>query len=301
MQTIEEATGQERWHVSLGNREQVNAPVLGGGNVALLTSGSGTNSFRTYNLNTGQATSQISSTGTQPAAYSAPLVSSGFVYGQYGDAGGLAKFDPVTASRIWQYNESRRTGGGWAISTDDKLIYNYSEGWMIGVGVTNGRLAYAVASKLPYAGAPATSAPVLSAMQVFVTDSDKTGGALMSFDAASGKLNWLVQANFSSYPALVGDVLYAVNGGKLEARQTSNGGPLWSSPALGGAADDPYTQVLATKNLAFAASSSRVVAVDLATHNVVWQYPAGGKMAISDNGILYITHPVNGVVAINLK
>jgi outer membrane protein assembly factor BamB len=98
---------------------------------------------------------------------------------------------------------------------------------------------------------------------------------------------------------LVADVLYAINGGKLEARSAATGAPLWSSPALG--AGSPYTQVLATDNLVFAASQSRVVAVDLATHAVVWEYAAGGSMAISENGILYITHPTNGVVAINLR
>ena len=300
LQTVEESTGQERWRGDVGKWNQVSTPVLAAGSVSLLVSGPANNSYRTYNTGTGQLIAlTISQTGAQAAPYGAPLVSAGMFYGQYGTADTLAKFDPVTTTLQWSYKNSRRATGGWAISTDDNLIYNYSQGWMLGISASTGALAYAVPSRLPYFGEPATMAPVLSGTMVYVTDADSTGGALAAFDPATGKLNWQVQGNFTSYPALAADVLYAVNGGKLEARSAAAGAPLWSSPALG--AGGPYTQVLATSNLVFAASQSRVVAVDQATHAVVWEYAAGGSIAISDHGILYITHPVNGVVAINLR
>lgn len=301
LQTIEEASGQERWHVSLGNRDKVSAPIVTAANLSLLTSVAEANSYRTFNLRTGQQLSQLNVTGAQSASYAPPLLSLNAVYGQYGAPGVLAKLNPANGTVLWQTSVLSRATGGWAVSTDEKLVYNYNQGSMVGIDAITGRLVYNVSNTLPYASETATMAPVLSATQAFVTDYDKTGGALISHDTATGKRNWLVQANFSSYPALVKDVLYAINGGKLEARQASNGASLWTSAALGGSADEQYTQVLATDNLAFAASPSRVVAVDLVTHAVVWQYPAGGKMAISDNGILYLTHPVNGVVAINLK
>jgi len=300
LQTIEESNGQERWRGDVGKWNQVSAPVLAGGSVSLLASGPVSNSYRNYNTGTGQISAlTISNAGTLTAPYGAPLVSAGMFYGQYGATGTLAKFDAAGTVLQWSYKDTRRNNGGWAISTDDNLIYNYSQGWMLGIEAATGTLKYAVASRLPYFGAPATMAPVLSDGQLFVTESDSSGGGLAAFDPATGKLNWQVQANFTTYPAVAAGVVYAVNGDKLEARNTANGVPLWSSPALG--AGGPYTQVLATNNLVFAASQSRVVAVDLATHNVVWEYPAGGAIAISDNGILYITHPVNGLVAINLR
>ncbi|WP_377703486.1 PQQ-binding-like beta-propeller repeat protein [Pseudoduganella sp. UC29_71] len=299
LQSIEESTGQERWRANLGNWSQISAPVLASGSVSLFSAGPAGNSYRLFNLATGQPISQATNPGIVTADYSAPLISFDLVYGQYGDAGTLSKFEPATGKRLWQFTDSRRAGGGWAVSTDGTLVYNYSQGWMLAIDANSGTLAYASASFLPYFGGPATMAPVLSATQLFVTDSDSTGGALAAFNIATGKLNWQVQSSFTSYPALVADVLYAINGGKLEARSAATGAPLWSSPALG--AGSPYTQVLATDNLVFAASQSRVVAVDLATHAVVWEYAAGGSMAISENGILYITHPTNGVVAINLR
>lgn len=299
LQAIDESTGQERWRTNLGNWSQVSAPVLATDSVSLFSAGPEGNSYRLFNLATGQAISQAPHSGTVKANYSAPLISAGQVYGQYGDASTLSRFEPATGKRLWQFSDSRRAVGGWAVSTDDKRVYNYSQGWMLAIDAESGSLAYAASSFLPYFGGPATAAPVLSATQLFVTDSDSTGGALAAFNIETGKLNWQVQGNFTSYPALAADVLYAVNGGKLEARSAAAGAPLWSSPALG--AGGPYTQVLATSNLVFAASQSRVVAVDQATHAVVWEYAAGGSIAISDHGILYITHPVNGVVAINLR
>lgn len=299
LQAIEESTGQERWHSDLGKRSQVSAPVLAGNGVSLLTSGSVGNSYRTFNLGTGMQMSDITTAVNLTAEYAPLLASSNLVYGQYGATGTLSKFDAATGKLLWQFTDARRNRGGWSIATDDNLIYNYSQGWMLGINAASGALVYAMPSLVPYFGPAPTMSPVLSATQVFVTESDSTGGALAAFDAATGKLAWQVQSSFTSYPALVSDVLYAVNGGKLEARSAATGAPLWSSPSLG--AGGPYTQVLATNNLAFVASASRVLAVDLATHAVVWEYAAGGSMAISDNGILYITHPSNGVVAINLR
>lgn len=300
LQTIEESTGQERWLSDVGRWNQVSAPVLAGGSVSLLVSGPTSNSYRTFNTGTGQIVSlTISNAGSQSAPYASSLVSSDLFYGAYGAAGTLAKFDPATTTALWTYRDARLASGGWAISTDDSLVYNYTQGYMTGINASTGALAYAVPSHIPFFGPPAAMAPVLSGTQVYVTESDSSGGALAAFDPANGKLIWQVQSKFTTYPALVSGVLYAVNGDKLEARTAATGAPLWSSPALG--AGGPYTQVLATNNLAFVASASRVVAVDLATHAVVWEYAAGGTMAISENGILYITHPTNGVVAINLR
>ncbi|KQV91210.1 hypothetical protein ASD15_03965 [Massilia sp. Root351] len=299
LQAVEELTGLDRWRTDMGKRAQTSLPVLGDNRLHLFSSGATGNTYRTYNLGTGQQMSHLPSTVVQTTDYAPPLVSGTTVYGQYGPAGALSKFDSASTTPLWQFTESTR--GGWAVSTDGTLIYNFTQGIMLGIEAATGKLAYASPSLLPYSGAPATMAPVLNGTQVFVTESDSRGGALAAFSAATGKLNWQVQASFTSYPALVGSTLYAVNGGKLEARNSANGDPLWTSLALGAVQDEPYTEVLATDNLAFAASQSRVVAVDLATHKVVWEYPAGGSIAISENGILYITHPVNGVVAINLR
>jgi outer membrane protein assembly factor BamB len=43
------------------------------------------------------------------------------------------------------------------------------------------------------------------------------------------------------------------------------------------------------------------VALDLATQKVVWNYPRGGSLAISSNGVLYILTNVGHLSAINLK
>src|SRR5205807_1222709 len=51
---------------------------------------------------------------------------------------------------------------------------------------------------------------------------------------------------------------------------------------------------IVTNNLVFVSTNLRVYAIDLATHQVAWVYPHPGPLALSANGILYVTRSMDG-------
>jgi hypothetical protein len=45
---------------------------------------------------------------------------------------------------------------------------------------------------------------------------------------------------------------------------------------------------LLTENLIFVSTNLATYGIDLSTHATVWSYPLVGKLALSQNGVLYI-------------
>jgi len=126
--------------------------------------------------------------------------------------------------------------------------------------------------------------------------SPDVGSELHAIDTLSKGRKWSVSGSYKPSVALGGNTLYALNAGVLEARNVSDGKLLWLTNLLTGqdALREAET-VLLTDNLIFVSSKGptaseggKTVAVDLATHQVLWSYPHGGKMAVSSKGVLYI-------------
>jgi outer membrane protein assembly factor BamB len=59
--------------------------------------------------------------------------------------------------------------------------------------------------------------------------------------------------------------------------------------------------LVVTDNLAFVSGWDKTVAIDLATHRQVWEYPASGQLSISNRGVLYIGGEGGKIIAINLR
>jgi outer membrane protein assembly factor BamB len=56
-----------------------------------------------------------------------------------------------------------------------------------------------------------------------------------------------------------------------------------------------------TKNLFFVSTGNATYAVDIATRKNVWSYPAGGSLALSSQGVLYIVQDRGTIAAISVK
>ena len=124
------------------------------------------------------------------------------------------------------------------------------------------------------------------------------GGRLTALNLATRAITWYLQGNGAiGQPALSAKTLYLLhaNGTVLEARDPASGAEQWVA-SLGG----NYNQVVVTDNLAFVSNASKTLAVDLSTRQVVWSYPLGGTLAISQRGVLYIVAPQK-IAAVNLK
>ena len=102
-------------------------------------------------------------------------------------------------------------------------------------------------------------------------------------------------------PAYAGGVVYAPNKApyRVEARAEADGALQWSwTPQVAG--ETAWGELVLTKNLLFVSTNMATYAVDLRTHKAVWSYPAAGKLALTQSGILYIQNS-DALVAINVK
>ena len=127
------------------------------------------------------------------------------------------------------------------------------------------------------------------------------GGRLISFDLAKQKIGWEIPkkegdpGSFSGQPSLANGIIYAVSEGYLQALDESDGSFIegwlpWQPPPLEGESivESIVTPMIVTDNLIFVSTASKTYAVDLESQTAVWSYDAGGHLALSDDGILFI-------------
>jgi outer membrane protein assembly factor BamB len=97
-------------------------------------------------------------------------------------------------------------------------------------------------------------------------------------------------------------VVYAPNTKpyRVEARAEADGALLWSwTPPIAGEAGWG-AEPLVTKNLLFVSTDKATYAIDMHSHKPVWSYPASGRLALTQSGVLYIQNN-EALVAVNLK
>ena len=116
------------------------------------------------------------------------------------------------------------------------------------------------------------------------------GNTLLAFNVPLNTVAWKIAGDYPSTPAYNAGVLYATNNNpvRLEARSESDGALLWSWVPPQAGDTGFYSETLLTKNLIFVSTNLATYAIDSSTHQMVWSYPLTGKLALSQNGILYI-------------
>ena len=230
-----------------------------------------------------------------PAGAKAPTVLGGNAYVINGYFGGLAKFSDKEGKFNWQ--TSMRASEGWNPATDGTYVYSYSspDNVFTALNAADGSPAYSIGPSFPYSTSFTASLVVLTDGKQAIVAS----GPLMAFDLATRKLAWSVGNSYNGVAAYGNGTIYALAnyGQTLEARAPANGSLLWSIPTGGYG----YANIIVTKNLAFISSPTSTLAMDVATHKVVWTFPRGGALAISQRGVLYIQSADSGLDAINLR
>jgi hypothetical protein len=198
----------------------------------------------------------------------------------------------------------------WSPAVDSSGFYTFTGGTLTMRDLLTGaplhQMVDPISTSFSYrlGGAPVLAAPG----SVVVADYENAwfanvGNRLMNFRIGSNSLNWQVEGAYPTTPAYRDGVIYAVNNktpARLEARAETDGALLWfwAQPR----AEDQYflSEVLLTKNLAFVTTSLATYAIDLKTHQAIFSYPASGKLALSQNGVLYIQSSKE-LIALNLK
>jgi outer membrane protein assembly factor BamB len=295
---ISEESGAERWRASLGLASKLNPPAAANGKVYLTSSDRDTSSLWVFDQQTGSLLSR-QKIDTQGRYALAPTVAGDALYVPNGSAGGLSQFRAGGLQPGW--SSALPAFADWTPALDASHAYVYLDGCLYAIGLADGQPAYQVLDPDHLWPSYSGGTPVLSDTQfAFVSDS----GRLVAFNLARRTHAWTLHGKRVTTPAYAKGVLYLFNntGGALEAYAPDSGKLLWTADKLSDPADATwFDQIVVSDNLAFISSEDNTLALDLASGKTVWRYALGGKLSISDRGMLYIVSRSGRMAAIGLQ
>jgi len=305
------------WKYELGALHAVHPPAVQDSKVFLASSGHGDTFMWSFNAMNGALLSKVAFT-SQWSSYYAPTVIDDQVYNNGGYYGGLLRFQQTDGSISW-FNSSLPQVDEWTPAVDAAYAYAFLAGSLYAIDRATGETAYSIKDPdWSFNSYSQYAAPMLGASGTVIGINYRlyTGSnRLIGFDTGSRTIRWSIPGRFMGEPAIAKGIIYAVNGTQLEARRESDGSLLWSWVPNETNADPfatgyPPANVIVTDNLVFVSTTTRVYAVDLSTHAQVWSFPRPGRLALSRNGVLYISPltmasaynpPENSLTAINLQ
>jgi len=319
---LNEADGTLNWAYALGSMASEGPPAVANGEVFVPTTDSGENCV-TWAIDATLGTYQFKMPSTcQWSAYFAPTALGGSVLetSQAGStysysifSGGpqwtvpAGAYDQTTPAADAQYAyQYGSNSGGAALNVFDRMT-----------GATVASIADPFAPA--FSGYSMFSAPMLGAAGDAIvysgggfsgtgwSSSEQYGSrVLVSYNIAGKTIAWRSANTYLTHPAIANGVIYAARTAPatLDALSEADGHILWSwIPPAGNTSFHRNTVV--TNNLVFVSTDVNVYAIDLSSHQMVWQYAKPGMLAISGSSILYIatgaTLSDGGLVAIKLK
>jgi len=293
---LDARTGAELWTRNFGNIHSVHPPAYANGTVYLQTGGHGDSFLWALDATNGSVRFQ-SPYLNQWSRYFAPVVVGASVYVAGGYYGGMYAFSATEGVQRWfaslnQYDQ-------FTPAVSDGLVYAYTGSYSPKLTVADaatGVTAYEIADPgFVWDGWSMNTAPTLGgASNVLATN----GRRLIAFNLASHSIGYALTSNFRGQPTVANGVVYVVNGTQVEARNESDGSLLWSwTPPEG----QPVGPMIATQNLLLVGTAANTYAVDLASRNHVWTYPAAGHLALSAQGILFIAQSSGRLTAVSVR
>lgn len=304
-----EFDGSEVWTVDVSGLQNpsVNPPAVADG-IVYMAAGQQSSTFMFgFDAATG-AVRLKSAMSSQWETYLAPTPFGGAIYTNAGSYGGLYAFNSAgerlffgSLSQVSMWSPSVDANSAYAYVGDSLTIFDRK------TGVVSSKILDTQATNFVYQvnGAAVLGAPGTAYAAHYANaflNGGTMGNSLMKFDTAKGFIDWRINGNYPVTPAYANGVLYAPNTNpyRIEARTETDGALRWSwtSPALGDTTWE--NEPIVTKNLLFASTGKTTYAIDLPTRKVVWSYPASGKLALTQSGILYIQNK-DALVAINVK
>lgn len=300
---LTEEDGSIPWQYDFGTTPGLNPPAVSGGKVFMATSGYTTSFMWAFPADTGTPIAFKTPFNSQLEHYFAPTIDDGVVYSNGGTYGGMYAYTIADGTIKWftslaQYDQ-------WTPAVDANYAYAFAGTGLSIISKATGSLV----KRIAYPGGTIYGSPVIGTNAIFSLNykSTNTNNVLISF--STNTINWTVNGHFPTDPAIANGVLYLANKSpyRLEARNETSGALLWSWTPDGIGETDFYGNVIITDNLVFLSTNKRLYAVSLSTHLPVWSYGKPGSMAISSNGILYITtynaggDSDGGLSSVNLK
>lgn len=229
--------------------------------------------------------------------WKAPIVVGSYIVTAGGYYGGMYGFARQTGEQTFFMTGPQVDG--WAPAALNGLVYatDYASGPGVrAVNPADGSISADISdTRLSW-----VTTPVIGSMNDLFTI---VSNRLVKVDLGAKQVAWEESGAYVGIPVVGNGVVYAIGNGTVTARGESDGTLLWSwAPPPG---NSPQTLAL-THNVLFvgvAGSSGApgmTLAVDLASHLTVWSYPMVGDLALSRQGVLFVTSGKK-VAAISLR
>ncbi|WP_028864300.1 PQQ-binding-like beta-propeller repeat protein [Psychromonas aquimarina] len=342
LHALKEENASVQWQHDFGSIGILNPPAVSNGKV-FVVAGDATDSVEFLWGFAAETGTELFNTETVSHSLSqsnyAPTVDNGVVYANAGWDGwtrGLNSFNGANGTSIWSTDLS--TSYEWTPAVDANNAYVYEGNTFnafnektsnAGLVIINKNTG-AIVNRITDSYYPAEEinlstkgSPVIgSDNTVFAINqpsnynpafgSDFGINQLVSFNTKDLNVNWAVSGAFKTNPVLANNVLYTRNSltFQLEARDEFSGDILWTwTPPEMAELSSFFGNMIVTDNIIFVSTEKRVYAVDINTRTTVWSYVKPGKLALSNNGVLYINTSTSdrfqwsngGIDAINLK
>jgi outer membrane protein assembly factor BamB len=292
---LDAADGRTLWSKGFGQVFSVNPPSHGYGAVYVQTGNHGQDTWlRAYDAANGEPIFQ-SPHAAQWERYLAPTLHDGRAYVNGGSYGGMYAFGAIAGGQSWflelpQYDQ-------WTPAVAGDFAFAYVGEYEPGLYVANrhsGALEYVILDpEFEWDGWSMHLAPVIGAHDDVLAVHD---GRLISFDTVLRSIRWQRQGGFLGQPSVSGGRIYVVASGRLAVLDELTGGELWSWQPPEGALQAP---MIVTDSHLFASTAAHVYAVDLATRQQAWSYPAAGHLALADR-TLYVAGGDGALTAITV-
>jgi outer membrane protein assembly factor BamB len=302
---LDSATGEELWTNNFGNVHSIQPPAYANGTVYIQSTNHQNDSFIwALNAESGEIIFQTAYEN-QWDRYYAPTVYEANVYIGGGYYGGAYAFNGISGEELWNADWGNQYMQ-WTPAVNEAHVITYTGLNDPQLTVIN-RLTGVVEFSIPdpnfeWDGWSMNLAPVLGSQNNVLAIHD---GRLISFDLTNQSIGWQMPQElgdaerFSGQPSLANGIIFAVYDGYLRALNESDGSFLedwlpWQPPS----SETIVTPMIVTDNLIFVSTESATYAVDLESKTEVWSYGAGGHLALSDEGVLFIATADGQLIAI---
>jgi outer membrane protein assembly factor BamB len=297
---MSEFSGEELWRYQLDASAYYDVLATGNGKVFVRMGETGGTYLLAFDQAAGRLISKTPLGGPSEAAKPTVLGETVYVGRQHV----VEKVNAATGTSIWNNGGLPFGGELWTVVADASRAYTVKYDQVLELDAADGNVLSSLQE-------PAITANMLNGpaiVQGGKTVLLSSGYQLFAFDFQAHMPLWKVQSTVLGPPVLANGTVYTLTNNSpnlaltLEARSAVTGVLQWKSTATGDMFyDGSNGRLIVAANLAFVSSEDQTMAFDLATHAIVWSYPVGGKMALSDQGVLYIAGRGGKLVAINLR
>lgn len=273
--------GSQLWSYNFGSVFSVNPPsVLNG--LVYVQMGNHTPASRLFAFKVADGTIAWATPFTaQWERYYAPTIADGQVWVNGGYYGGMYGFDAATGDTLF-YQGALAQYDQWTPAYADGVLYSYVDGHLRAHDPNTGAIVWTVDVGWRWDGWSMNTVAVLGDGVAFVI----ARPILFAIDLHSQTILWQRDNFFTSTPAYSQGIVYANQGGALQARDATTGDLLWSFVPPD---QLRYPPVIANGFL-YVSSDTKVHALDLTAQSEVWSDDAGGWLSIA-NDQLYVARP----------